>query len=139
MTWTVHCADVLTWCEDYAAKIERGEAEPFHASLGDWPYELSFMGKRWDATGVSFQPETWEAIASVLYPGGFIMAFGGSRTYHRLAVAAEDAGLIVHPAIVWLNGSGFPKATRIDRQLDDKWAKENYGGWCECDDCDNTP
>jgi site-specific DNA-methyltransferase (adenine-specific) len=67
------CTDVLDWAASYTG-------EKFHASLGDWPYELSFMGKKWDASGVSFQVETWAAIAEHLYPGGFIMAFGGSRT-----------------------------------------------------------
>jgi hypothetical protein len=127
MNWVVECADVLEWCESY-----RGPK--FHASLGDWPYELCFMNRKWDASGISFQVETWAALAEHLYPGAFIMAFGGSRTYHRLAVAAEDAGLIIHPCLGWLQSQGFPKATKISSQLDDKWAMENYGGWCECND-----
>jgi len=84
----------------------------------DPPYELAFMGKSWDNSGIAFQPATWAAIAEHLHPGGFLMAFGGSRTYHRLACAVEDAGLIIHSSIVWLNGQGFPKATRIDTQID---------------------
>ena len=77
-----------------------------------------FMGKQWDSTGVSFQPETWAALDKLLYPGAFIMAFAGSRTYHRMAVAMEDAGLMIHPAIGWVQGTGFPKSTRIDAQVD---------------------
>lgn len=99
-------ADVLDWARDY-------DGPAFHAVLCDPPYELAFMGKHWDAAGVAFSPDTWSAIASHVHPGGFIMAFGGSRTYHRLACAMEDAGLIVHPAIGWAQGSGFPKATRV--------------------------
>jgi hypothetical protein len=104
-------ADVLDWAREY-------DGPPFHAVLCDPPYELAFMGKPWDAAGVAFLPDTWAAIASHVHPGGFVMACGGSRTYHRLACAMEDAGLIVHPAIGWMFGSGFPKATRIDTQID---------------------
>lgn len=58
----------------------------------DPPYELGFMGKKWDSTGVAFDPETWRAALRVLKPGGHLLAFGGSRTYHRMACAIEDAG-----------------------------------------------
>lgn len=111
MTWEVACSDVLDWAAEYGGP-------KFHAVLCDPPYELSFMGKQWDASGVAFQKKTWEAITAHLHPGGFVMAFGGSRTVHRLMVAMEDAGLVIHPAIGWVNGQGFPKATRIDTQVD---------------------
>lgn len=78
-----------------------------------------FMGQTWDGGDVAFQPETWSAFMKVLYPGAFGMAFASSRGWHRLAVAIEDAGFIIHPTIFgWLYGSGFPKATRIDTQID---------------------
>jgi site-specific DNA-methyltransferase (adenine-specific) len=77
-----------------------------------------FMGKSWDGGDISFQPETWKALGHLLYPGAFGMTFGGSRTAHRMAVAIEDAGFIIHPMIGWVYGSGFPKATRIDTQID---------------------
>ena len=93
--------------------------EKFHAMVCDPPYELSFMSKKWDGTGVAFDPETWEALAEHLHPGGFGMAFASSRGWHRLAVAIEDAGLRIHPSIFgFCFGSGFPKATRIDTQID---------------------
>ena len=87
----------------------------------DPPYELSFMSKKWDGTGVAFDPATWEALAEHLHPGGFGMAFASSRGWHRMACAIEDAGLIIHPSIwgwgekqfLWVYGSGFPKATRV--------------------------
>lgn len=103
----------------------------FHAILCDAPYETEFMGKRWDATGVAFQSDTWKHIASHMHDGAFGMAFGGSRTYHRLACAIEDAGLIMHPAIGWLQGQGFAKATKIDRQLQKRrhgWNGHGMGG-----------
>ncbi len=78
-----------------------------------------FMGKQWDGGDVAFRSETWAALAEHLYPGAFGMAFASSRGWHRMAVAIEDAGLIIHPVIMcWTFGSGFPKATRIDTQLD---------------------
>lgn len=118
--------DVVEWAESY-------EGEPFHAILCDPPYNYNFMGKDWD-DAVAMHKETWEALAAHLLPGGFLMAFAGARTYHRMAVAIEDAGLIMHPSIFgWAYGSGFPKATQISSQIDNNWAKENYDGWCECD------
>ena len=107
----LHHGDVMDWARDYSG-------EPFHALLCDPPYELAFMGKKWDSSGVSFRPETWAALAEHLHPGAFGMAFAGSRTMHRIACAIEDAGLILHPFIGWVYGSGFPKATRIDTQID---------------------
>ena len=108
MGYSVVCADVLDWEYD---------GPKFHALLCDAPYELGFMGKTWDDSGVSFQPETWAALAEHLHPGAFGMTFAGSRTWHRIAVAIEDAGLVIHPSIfAWANAAGFPKATRIDAQ-----------------------
>ena len=93
--------------------------EKFHAMVCDPPYELGFMGKDWDKTGIVFDPETWAGLCEHLHPGGFGMAFASSRGWHRLAVAIEDAGLRIHPSIFgWVFGSGFPKATRIDTQID---------------------
>ena len=75
----------------------------------DPPYELGFMGKSWDSTGIAFQKETWKLALQLLKPGGHLLAFGGSRTYHRMAVAIEDAGFEIRDQIMWLYGSGFPK------------------------------
>jgi hypothetical protein len=78
-----------------------------------------FMGQHWDGGDLAFKPETWEALAQHLLPGAFGMCFASSRGWHRLAVAIEDAGLIIHPSIFgWGFGSGFPKASRIDSQID---------------------
>src|SRR3990172_13172317 len=72
-------------------------------------------------TEVSRPPDTWAALAEHLLPGAFGMAFASARGFHRLAVAIEDAGLVIHPSIFgWAYGSGFPKATRIDTQIDSR-------------------
>ena len=86
----------------------------------DPPYELGFMGKSWDSTGIAFQKETWELALQLLKPGGHLLAFGGSRTYHRMAVAIEDAGFEIRDQIMWLYGSGFPKSLNIGKAVDKK-------------------
>lgn len=69
-----------------------------------------FMGKEWDGGDISFKPEVWAEVYRVLKPGGHLLAFGGSRTYHRIACAIEDAGFELRDTIQWLYGSGFPKS-----------------------------
>lgn len=88
-----------------------------------------FMGNTWDGGDLAFRPETWEAFGEVLYPGAFGMAFSASRNWHRMAVAIEDAGFILHPTIfLWAYGQGFPKATNIDKKVKDGvFAGHRYG------------
>ena len=86
----------------------------------DPPYELGFMGRSWDSTGIAFQKETWELCFKVLKPGGHLLAFSGSRTYHRMAVAIEDAGFEIRDQVMWLYGSGFPKSMNIGKAIDKK-------------------
>ena len=148
MKYTFDVADVMEWlgvCEP--------EDPLFHAVLCDPPYHLTsrterfgkpdsapakhgtdgvyqrasvgFMGQEWDGGDIAFRKETWEAVKKVLYPGAFGMAYASSRGWHRQAVAIEDAGFILHPTIfLWAYGSGFPKATRIDTQIDRKLGQE---------------
>ena len=84
----------------------------------DPPYELGFMGKSWDSSGVAFNVEVWQEALRVLKPGGHLIAFSGSRTYHRMAVAIEDAGFEIRDQIMWVYGSGFPKSLNIAKALD---------------------
>lgn len=86
----------------------------------DPPYELNFMGKGWDNQGIAFQPDTWKHCYRVLKDGGYLLAFGGSRTFHRIACAIEDAGFEIRDTIMWLYGSGFPKSMDISKQIDKK-------------------
>lgn len=85
------------------------EAGSFASVVTDPPYGLNFMGTQWDGTGVAFDQATWSAVLRVLKPGGYLLAFGGTRTYHRLACAVEDAGFEVRDCLMWLYGTGFPK------------------------------
>ena len=84
----------------------------------DPPYELGFMGKSWDSTGIAYDVAVWVECLRVLKPGGHLLAFGGSRTYHRLAVAIEDAGFQIRDQIMWVYGSGFPKSLNISKAID---------------------
>lgn len=90
------------------------------AIVTDPPYELGFMGKSWDSSGIAFQKETWEKCLKVLKPGGHLLAFGGSRTFYRIACAIEDAGFEIRDTIMWLYGSGFPKSLNIGLAVDKK-------------------
>ena len=84
----------------------------------DPPYELGFMGKSWDSTGIAYSVELWRECLRVLKPGGHILAFGASRTWHRLAVAIEDGGFELRDSIAWLYGSGFPKSLDVSKAID---------------------
>ena len=88
----------------------------FTSIITDPPYGLSFMGKKWDYEVPSI--EIWKECLRVLKPGGTALIFAGSRTQHRMACNVEDAGFILKDCLMWLYGSGFPKATDISKQLD---------------------
>ena len=93
----------------------------------DPPYSLSFMGK--SGTRRSPAPEYWRAIARVCKPGALMLAFGGTRTYHRLTCAIEDAGWEIRDCLMWLYGQGFPKAPDIGLLIDKaKGAKREVVG-----------
>jgi site-specific DNA-methyltransferase (adenine-specific) len=77
-----------------------------------------FMGKLWDGGDIAFDPDTWRAVYRVLKPGAHLLAMGGTRTYHRLACAIEDAGFEIRDCIQWLYGSGFPKSHDVSKGID---------------------
>ena len=100
--------------------LEVIEPNAIDSIVTDPPYELNFMNKGWDNAGVSFNEDTWKKCFEVLKPGGYLLAFGGSRTYHRIACAIEDAGFEIRDTIMWLYGSGFPKSFNIGKQIEAK-------------------
>jgi len=109
MAWTIHHGD----CRDVMAKLD---AESVDAIVSDPPYGLSFMGKGWDhgVPGVEF----WVEALRVAKPGAHLLAFGGTRTYHRLACAIEDAGWEIRDCVMWVYGSGFPKSHDVSKAID---------------------
>ena len=102
------CLDRLKDLED--ASIDSIVTDP--------PYELGFMGKKWDASGIAYNVELWQECLRVLKPGGHLLAFGGTRTYHRMAVAIEDTGFEIRDSIHWVYGSGFPKSHNVSIAID---------------------
>jgi len=95
------------------------------AIVTDPPYELGFMGKSWDNTGITYQVGLWQEVLRVLKPGGHLLSFGGTRTYHRMACAIEDAGFEIRDQIQWIYGSGFPKSLDVGKQD----GCEDWQGW----------
>jgi DNA modification methylase len=102
-------------CREILALLPENSVD---AVVTDPPYELGFMGKSWDKSGVAFEPETWRQVLRVLKPGGHLLAFGGSRTSHRIAVAIEDAGFEIRDVLQWIYGSGFPKSLDVSKAID---------------------
>ncbi len=103
-------------CGDVNLELPKYPENTFDACLTDPPYGLGFMGKSWDH-GVP-SAETWREVLRVLKPGAMLMAFGGTRTWHRLACAIEDAGFELRDTMMWLYGSGFPKSLDILKAID---------------------
>jgi len=77
-----------------------------------------FMGNEWDGSGIEYNVDLWKEVYRVLKPGAFLLAFGGTRTYHRVTCAIEDAGFEIRDCMMWLYGSGFPKSLDISKQID---------------------
>lgn len=90
----------------------------YDSIVTDPPYELGFMGKGWDSSGIAYDVEVWRECFRVLKPGGYMLAFGGTRTWHRIAVAIEDAGFEIRDSIAWMYGSGFPKSMDVAKAID---------------------
>lgn len=98
--------------------LEVIEPNTIDSVVTDPPYELNFMNKGWDRSGIAFQKDTWDKCYQALKPGGYLLAFGGSRTFHRIAVAIEDAGFEIRDVIMWVYGSGFPKSHNVGLTID---------------------
>lgn len=110
---------------DCLKQLDEFEENSIDCIVTDPPYELGFMGKDWDNAGVSFSKDTWAKCLRVLKPGGYLLAFGGTRTQHRIACAIEDAGFEIRDCIMWLYGGGFPKSMNIGLAVDKKLGNES--------------
>ena len=106
--WHGDCIEVMRTLPD--ASVDSVVTDP--------PYELGFMGKGWDNSGIAYRVEVWSEALRVLKPGGHLLAFGGTRTWHRLACAIEDAGFDMRDSIAWMYGSGFPKSLDVSKAID---------------------
>ena len=106
--------------DDCIAAMKEMPDNSVDSIVTDPPYELGFMGKSWDSSGIAFNVEVWREALRVLKPGGHLIAFSGSRTYHRMAVAIEDAGFEIRDQIMWVYGSGFPKSHNVSKGIDKK-------------------
>lgn len=115
---SVRTPTVTLWhgdCRDVMATLPDASVD---AVVTDPPYELGFMGKGWDASGIAYDVAMWADCLRVLKPGGHLLAFGGSRTWHRLVCAVEDAGFEVRDSIAWVYASGFPKSLDVSKAID---------------------
>lgn len=103
---------------DCIANMRAMPDNSFDSIITDPPYELGFMGKAWDASGIAYSVEMWSEALRVLKPGGHLLAFSGSRTYHRMTCAIEDAGFEIRDQIMWIFGSGFPKSLNVSKAIE---------------------
>jgi len=109
-------ADIQLFNCDCLEAMRKIEDNSVDAVITDPPYGLSFMGKKWDYDVPSV--EIWSECLRVLKPGGYLLAFAGTRTQHRMAVRIEDAGFEIRDMIAWVYGSGFPKSLNIGKAVD---------------------
>lgn len=143
-TWKSDDSSLSLYKGDCRAALPTLEADSFTACVTDPPYHLTsgkkggsgeaslnvnspagrsrvttgFMGKAWDGGDVAMRPETWAEVLRVLKPGAHLLAFGGTRTFHRITCAIEDAGFEIRDCIMWVYGSGFPKSLDASKAMD---------------------
>lgn len=106
------------FCGDNRAVLPLLPENSVDSIVTDPPYELGFMGKAWDKSGIANDAAMWREALRVLKPGGYLLSFGGSRTYHRMACAIENAGFEIRDQIMWVYGSGFPKSLDVSKAID---------------------
>jgi len=94
------------------------------AVVTDPPYSLNFMGAKWDAEVPSV--DFWKLVLQILKPGGHVLSFGGTRTYHRMVVKIEDAGFEIRDCIMWVYGSGMPKSHDVSKAIDKAAGAERH-------------
>lgn len=125
---------VKTYLGDCLDVLKELDSDSVDSVVTDPPYELGFMGKKWDSTGIAYNVDVWEECLRVLKPGGHLLAFGGARTQHRMVCAIEDAGFEIRDQIQWLYGSGFPKSMNIGKAIESNYGtkSDEWSGWGTC-------
>ena len=101
---------------------------PYHLTSGKTG-KTGFMGKAWDGGDIAFRPDVWREALRVLKPGGHMLAFGGTRTFHRLVVAIEDAGFEIRDMTLWVYGQGFPKSLDVSKAIGAGEQSAQWQGW----------
>jgi len=107
---------------DVLAVLRELPSNEFDACLCDPPYGFSFMGKKWDYDVPSV--DVWRELLRVLKPGAPLVSFGGTRTFHRVAVGIEDAGFELRDVLSWMYGSGFPKSLDVSKAIRDALTRQ---------------
>jgi len=97
-------------CADSREALRRYASDVFDSVVTDPPYELGFMGNDWDKKGVAFDAGFWHQVIRTCKPGAHLVAFGATRTYHRMVCAIEDAGWEVRDCVMWVSSTKFPKS-----------------------------
>ena len=118
---------------DCIEEMKKMDANSIDSIVTDPPYEIGFMNKGWDNTGIAYNKDVWKQALRVLKPGGHMLAFSSTRTYHRMVCAIEDSGFEIRDQLAWIYGSGFPKSQNVGKMIDKKSGKtkdaQKYDGW----------
>ena len=109
---------IQLWHGDCLERLKGISDGVVSAIVADPPYEIFFMSKNWDGTGIAYDPRLHAQLFRILQPGGLIRVFSATRTYHRVVRAVRQAGFEDVQLRAWNFGSGFPKSTNISKQLD---------------------
>ena len=115
---------------DCLERLKELEDASIDAVVSDPPYEIDFMGKGWDRSGIAYSVELWSECLRVLKPGGHLIAFCATRTVHRMTVGIEDAGFEIRDQLCWCYESGFPKSLNVSKQFEDGSEEaKRFEGW----------
>ena len=131
MTGTTPNVDTII-CGDCLEEMKKLPGRSIDAIVTDPPYELAFMGKKWDASGIAYNVDMWGECLRVLKPGGHLLAFGGARTYHRMACAIEDAGFEIRDSLHWVYGCLSPDTEILINGEWERYQKANIGDLTIC-------
>ena len=117
---------------DCKEKLRDFEENSIDSVVTDPPYELGFQGNRWDSTGIANDVSLWKEILRILKPGGHLLSFSSTRTYHRMACAVEDAGFEIRDEISWIYAKAMQKSQDVSREIEKKYGREEaipWDGW----------